>query len=350
MSDQSLQAMSSISALLNSSDADWRIYDLNQNLRDISQESFNAFEQTTIPYPFPLHKKANFAVVFRAKALAPERHTQMPFIWFLTFNLDEAGKLQQPERDHFISLVVAALGTQLLANNEQNSLDNHPYSFKPNDYKMASLTSKIRVDLQLPPTQFYAPAISYFHQQGNNQAWEQLAVQGIADFAFRLNENTNAQKLSERLPELPIAVFEPLSQILENVQIPTFLAEKLTWLGKTARNNGNERLALACLHSLCGAKENNFRREWLSQILNSTDVVSGNLLLIICARCPQELEETALRHHFYNKLLTNTQGEGYSEGILKSLLHTPHIGELVRNDLKQDHIPAHLAQIIRNLA
>lgn len=349
MSDQSLKAMSSISALLDSSNADWRVYDLNQNLREITQEGFTAFENTSAPYPYPLHQKANFAVVFRAKTLAPVASAEMPFIWFLTFNLDEASKLQQAERDHFVSLVVAALGTQLLENEEQETLDNHPYSFKPNDFKMASLTSKIRVDLALPPTQFFAPALSYFAQLGDNNAWEQLALQGIADFAYRIHENDNAEKLSERLPELPIAVFEPLSQILEGVEVPALLAEKLAWLGKTALTNNNERLALACLHSLCGVPQSNFRQEWLQQVLESETPVSGNILLVICARCPQELEESKFRHHFYNKLLTNPQGEGYSQGILKSLLQTPSIGEHIRTDMKQEQLPRKLAEIIRTL-
>lgn len=349
MSEQSLQAMSSISALLDSSNAEWHVYDLNQNLREISHQTFTAFEQTSSAYPYPLHQKACFAVVFRAKALAPLLHAEMPFIWFLRFNLDEASKLQQAERDHFVSLVVAALGTQLLDQQEQSTLDNHPYSFKPNDYKMAALTSRIRVDMDLPPTQFYSAALSYFHQLGDNQAWEQLAVQGIADFAFRLHENDNAHKLSLRLPELPIAVFEPLSQLLECVNVPALLAEKLGWLGKTALENNNERLALACLHSLCGPVQSNFRHEWLRQLLTSNEAVSGNVLLIICARCPQELEEETLRHHFYKKLLSNAQGESYSEVILKNLLQTPNIGELIRTDLKQSQLPEALKQIIHRL-
>lgn len=349
MSDQPLTTLSSISTLLDSSNAEWLVYDLNHNLRQIAREAFQAFEQTSLAYPYPLQNKANFAVVFRPKLLAPVAEADMPFIWFLTFSLDEAGKLQQAERDHFISLVVTALGTQILAEEQQGTLDNHPYSFKPNDYKLAGLTSRIRVELNLPPTQFYAAAMRYFYQLGNNTSWEQLAVQGIADFAYRIHENDNATILSQRLPELPIAVFEPLSQILEGVEIPPLLAEKLAWLGKTAIDTNNERLAITCLHSLCGPLQNEFRHEWLKATLAAEPAISGNFLLVICARCWQELEDSTFRHHFFNKLLTNTQGEGYSEGILKSLLQLPKVGEHIRNDLKQEKLPPSLAKIIRSL-
>ena len=125
-----------LSQLLQLSDSQYRIYDIGRKIEKISKEQFEKVELNQIPYPTPSQGHAIIAITFWQK------QSPQPYLWLLKLPLDERGLLNQGARNHFIAIVVEALGSDLTKDpteQQQELLNSNPYLYTPAQYKLASL-------------------------------------------------------------------------------------------------------------------------------------------------------------------------------------------------------------------
>lgn len=223
--------ISTISELLQLSHCQYRIYDVGRKIDKLSKEQFNKVELNTLPYPFPSQGHAYIAIAFWQK------QSTEPYLWFVKLPLDERGLLNQGARNHFIAIIVEALGNDLSVDpteQQEELLKANPYHFTPAQYKLASVHSVLTKELKQPVSRYFEACSCYFSSSDNWQAWQNLGLQGISDFTQRLSdsnnynqEQTNEQLLISALPHLPNEVLEPVCNALESADYSIELIEAL---------------------------------------------------------------------------------------------------------------------------
>ena len=74
-----------LSALMDTANAQWRVFDLGRRIQTISKTEFALIADNKKPYPFPIQQKARVALVFWQQAESQSAKAN-PFIWFLQFD------------------------------------------------------------------------------------------------------------------------------------------------------------------------------------------------------------------------------------------------------------------------
>ena len=218
--DQAMtQAITSLSQFFSQMGVKTRIYDIGRRITKISAADFSAFEEGHNAYPAPYLHQAWLGLVF----WEPD-NSETPMIWFLRFPLDEQGKLLLPERDKFLQMLLTAVGDNLKAARDGEQLEavleGNPYVFTPPPERQAAFHARLKASLQLPPSQFYDTAKYYLetavHRQEEQELWQAVGLQGLADIAVRWNKKDTYGFLLKALPVLPAVPFASLCECLEN--------------------------------------------------------------------------------------------------------------------------------------
>mgnify|MGYP002335783292 FL=1 len=126
-----MSTIDTISELITLSGSQFRVYDIGRRIDKISKADFEKIEHNQLPYPYPMQGHAHLALAFWQKS------SKTPYIWFVKLPLDERGLLNQGARNHFIAIIVEALGSDLTVDPTQKQeelLKNNPYNFTPAQY------------------------------------------------------------------------------------------------------------------------------------------------------------------------------------------------------------------------
>lgn len=153
-----MTTIATISEFLELSQSQYRIYDVGRKIDKISKANFEKIELNQIPYPFPSQGHAFIALAFWQKNI------EQQYLWFVKLPLDERGLLNQGARNHFIAIIVEALGADLTVNpseQQEKLLSNNPYHFTPSQYKLASLNSIIKCELKQNASDYYKDCQAY---------------------------------------------------------------------------------------------------------------------------------------------------------------------------------------------
>lgn len=313
--------LSTIYQLLESTDTQYRVFDMGRRVQKLSKAEFQGFEDATIPYPYPLQQKAWIAILFWDKKRSSEH-----FLWFLSFQLDEQGKLIQATRNHFIAMVIEVLGTQLTGGGEkQQQLDNNPYTFKPDQNKLAMLNAQIKVQMNQNASVYYEPAQHYLRGLMGWENWQSVGLQGLADFAARLDVDDNQAHLIKALPHLPDEVSNPLLNLLEHISIETELSENLYQLANDALKKQDKGTIIHCIRGLSHAKASGLRAQLLSNVLASELATDQEILIVITGRCWLDLQNDALRQQFLERLAEASPDYQLFLGLVGDLVAIPAI-------------------------
>lgn len=309
--------------LLEASNTQFKVYDMGRRVQKLSHQEFIAFEDASQAYPYPLQQKAWFAILFWDK----DRSSQQ-FLWLLNFQLDEQGKLVQATRNHFMAMVLEVLGTELTQqNSNQEKLDNNPYTFKPEQNKLAMLNAKIKVDLKQPASVYFEHAHSYLKGEQGFDNWQSVAIQGLADFAARLHQKDHTAILNQALPSLPQAVFTPLASMLEHVEISTHTCEQLLKMAERAIEQNDKAHLINIIRAISCSKATALRQQLLKQIFSNEQMLNSDLLMVITARCWLDLTDDNLRALFLESLakVSETIGSDHQlfVGIVSDLVAIP---------------------------
>ena len=330
--------IATLAQLLDAAGTQWRVYDIGRRIAKIDKTTFSKIENAETPYPFPLQQHAFLAIQFWDPKASKE-----PYIWFLKLPLDEQSKLIQASRNHFASMVIEALGTQLTGDDQQaGQLNNNPYVFTPNANKRAAFNALMKVELNQPASIYYEHVQLYFSGQIGFDDWQSLAVQGLADFVMRLDKDQNESHLIAALPCIPEEVLAPISALLEHVAISTVLAESILQRGKQALKNENMPLTIHYLRALSFAPASGLTTQLLDHVLASPLGQQTDLQLTIAGRCWQHLQQPDRLHLYLDLVAKNNAEPRLFESIFADLVAIstlrPHVLALLRIENRSEEL------------
>lgn len=333
--------VSSISALLNLSDSQYHIYDIGRRVDKISKEQFEKIEAAQLPYPYPIQGHALLAIAFWQKQSAS------PYLWFVKLPLDERGLLNQGARNHFIAIIIEALGDNLSVNpteQQEALLKKNPYHFTPAQYKLAAVNSIVSVSLNHSASKFYLPAKTYLSGINGWEAWQEVGVQGLSDFAFRLNEVNNAKVLPKAFRHLPEQVLVPLCSALENVQLPAELIGEITARYQREKANNNHTSVVALLRALASSTQHPDSEKFLTTLM-ANNTLDEAILIIIAGRLWPILNVEETLFVYLEQLIRDNDYALFS-AIFKDLVAIPMIRPVILQAIRSPKRSPDLAQAI----
>ena len=353
-----MDTIDTISQLLRSSNSQFRLYDIGRKIEKISKEHFEKIELNQIPYPTPSQGHACIAIAFWQK------QSSQPYLWLLKLPLDERGLLNQGARNHFIAIIVEALGSDLTqdANEQQEELlKSNPYLFTPAQYKLASLSSKIKFELKQDPSEYLSPFVAYLSGKNGWNNWQAVGVQGITDLAVRLKENVNnktnySQQLVKALPHLPSEVLLPLCGALENEVFSVELMDALLDLlhaqlrsAKTSQNQDEEAFQIQqhLIRSLASNCQHVHVEKFINTLLEQK-IVAAELLITLSGRCWLALANAKQLMTFFEHLVA-TKDQALFNSIFKDLVAIPLIRPVVFQCMRAPERSNALSQAIGQL-
>lgn len=342
--------IATISQLLSLSGSQYRLYDVGRRVEKLSKELFEKVELNQVPYPTPSQGHAHIAIAFW------QEQSKQPYLWLLKLPLDERGLLNQGARNHFIAIIIEALGSDL--NQETNEkqeelLSANPYLFTPAQYKLASLNSKIKVDLKQPPSEYLSPFQHYLSGESGWNNWQAVGVQGITDFAARINQSQQTELLLNALPNLPDEVLLPLCGALENetyhINLITALLSQLNLALENEANNetNDSQLQQHLLRALAANSAHPHVIDFITKLL-AQEKVSADLLITLSGRCWLALVDEKHLMAYFEHLVSSKDNALFSS-IFKDLVTIPTMRPIVFQCMRSPERSPELAQAIGQL-
>ncbi|ATC98945.1 MULTISPECIES: DUF3549 family protein [Pseudoalteromonas] len=309
--------ISSLGELLDNAGTTWRVFDMGRRIQKIDKQTFSQIENNQIPYPFPLQQHAFLAIQFWNS-----HETETPYIWFLKMPLDEQSKLVQASRNHFASMVLEALGNQLTGNDEaQSQLDNNPYVFTPNANKLAAFNAIIKKELKQSASTYYEHVELYFSGKLGFNEWQQLGLQGIADFAMRLTD-TNQNNLIKALDQLPQPVVNSLAATLEHSAISVALTEALYVQFENAVKQQNSENIINYLRMMSNTSATGILERAVAILVTTPTLLNLDTVLTLTGRCWHVLENHVVALMDY---LASEHDQDVFGGIFADLVAIPSL-------------------------
>lgn len=208
---------------------EYRIYDLSRIVKLFSTEEFRAIENGERPFPYPRQQHAWLGIVLRQKERQESNQIHDPYIWFVKLPLDERGLFQHAARQHFLSIIVAALGenpTAVPTAEQEKRQQQNPYIFTPNEPRRAAFHAQVSHDLQFPASLHYTDALAFLRGETASNTWQDLGVQGIHDVIVRnLHEPSIQKHIYTQLLQWPQPLQQTLMEALEHAKLPATLAQ-----------------------------------------------------------------------------------------------------------------------------
>ncbi|WP_278405488.1 DUF3549 family protein [Pseudoalteromonas ruthenica] len=328
--------IATLAQLLDAAGTTWRVFDIGRRVQKIDKATFADIESTTIPYPYPLAQHALLAIQFWDPKASSE-----PYVWFLKMPLDEQSKLVAASRDHFANMVLEAIGTSLTgAEGEQSKLDNNPYVFTPNANKRAAFNARIKVELRQSASQYYEHAQLYLSGKLGWQDWQSVAVQGLADFAARIDHQDNEALLCQAWSQLPAQVRQPLAAQLENSELGTEAAQTLLTSINQAIQHQDKALLIDALRAISSARAVGLVEQALEQVMNSDYGQDADICQVIAGRLWAYLEAPQTLAQFLEHCCRIDTEQPLFASIFANLVAIPmlrpHVLAILRSEQRSD--------------
>lgn len=339
-----MSTIDTISDLLAISNSQYRIYDIGRKVSKISKSQFSKIELNQIPYPYPFQNHAFIAVAFWQK------QSTEPYIWFVKIPLDERGLLNQGARNHFIGIIVEALGSDLTVDpttKQEELLNANPYHYTPAGYKLSSLNSLLKVELKLELSEHYQYFKQYMTGSLGWDNWHKVGLQGICDFAAQVTEKEHTLLLLDALPNIPKQVMLPLSIALENEALPVTLIEGIIDVINSTSIHQNNELYRHLLRSLASSCEHPYVTKLMSSLLNS-EKINNETLITLSGRCWSVLKSTELMM-MYLESLADTNDLNLFNAIFKDLVAIPELRPIIFQCMRSPQRSDKLAKAIGQL-
>lgn len=271
-------SINSISEFLLQAGTEYRIFDMGRRLTPIDAQAFLNIENGTAPAPYPRQQHGWFGIVFWNKNASVQH-----YIWFVKLPLDERGLVSPASRNHFLEIIVDALGQSIADEGEQHqSLPDNPYSFVPGQALLAQFNALVKIALAQPLSDQVCNVEAYL-QAPQVADWQALPLQGVTDFAFSLSHNNKREKLEQALVD-NISLFatpflHTLMESCENCEVSERLeAVFASWVLQDGDVN------IAALRSLSCAQKSDVVYQQLASLLENKKADRIDILSVIAAR------------------------------------------------------------------
>ncbi len=314
-----MQPMETLSDLLQQLQGQYRIYDMGCRLSKLSSANFKAFEEGKKPYPLPWLRHA-WVGILSWSLTTNEHEASPPTIWFLKLPLDERGLLIQAARDEFLNQLLETIGTNMLDQQASakwaEQLKHSQLAFTPDQNRMAAFHAQASLTLEQDASSFYPAVRHYMGSENPQQGWQELGLQGFADFAMRLDQQQDWQ---QQVSKLPAPVLESIAAQLENQKLDHTLARTFILRGKASEDDGEK---VACLRAISQSPDATARQQWLKQLLGNNSVTCVELLATITSKCSEDLLNTELMALFVHQCAVD---QGVFNGLVQELMYQPQL-------------------------
>lgn len=315
-------------------EAQFRIFDMGRCISKLSPDSFRKVEMGQIPYPKPFLHQAWVAILMWNPKQANEN-----VVWFLKLPLDEQGFLVQAARDDFLNRLLQNLTNSMGkgpldqptdATEYRDALKDNPFSFTPDQEKMAAFHATATLTTRQPASAFYDGAKQYFHGKTDLNQWDSLGYQGIADYVIRHQQGNNENKLAQILPRLPDVPLEASCTFIEHIQPGELLSEAIHQRLENSVTEGkvsaNQIGALLRAISQCPEQEEKIAV--LTQVLHSPYGKEAEVIAALASRCWASLQYPELLKLFLQTLAENNAGQACFNRVMADLMFIPTLRAL----------------------
>jgi hypothetical protein len=342
-----MQAIHTISDFLQQTGNQFRVFDMGRRVVEVPVGDFMAFEKLEQPWPYPLQRSAWLGITFWLPAEQGSGQETEQAIWFLRLPLDEQARLSQEARDGFLRRLLEIAEAKLNPDKPEppSIMEDNPLVFRPREDRMAVFNARAAKTLGLPASKYYQHAREYLQGEMGFEQWAFVGLQGLADFAMRLDEADNAVLLGKAIAELPEEVLIPLCHALENVSLPGNVLQALQ-----ARLQGEPSLALQT--AICRGvsfADTAQRRQVLQHLLEGEQGNEVELLAAIAARAWDSLKEEHICRLFLERLADNIHGQEVFNEMLADLMFIPGMREPLFTSLRNPERSAKLSQALDGL-
>lgn len=295
-----MSSVSTLSDLFEHAQFPFRIYHLGRRVMPCSRAHFRAFEEEKIAWESPFKGEARFALVIDD----PTGHPDQSRIWCLALPLDEQGQLQPAPRDAFLRRLIEAGVDASVRSEEEGQHDpmkDNPLAYAPDMMARAMLHAWLCHENDLPLSDAAQCVARYIATPTTADVpqWEELSLQGIADWAVQLSVEDKAL-LAIQLPLLDDAVVSALCQCLEHAP---FQHDALAAALRT-RTAPHDNLYALGLRAVIGTQTDT-ASHWLDELL--AGAMDVETLAIISLRGWQHLEHEARLQAFLEALASTPE-------------------------------------------
>ena len=322
----------------------YQVFDIGRRVVAIDLQQFEQFEQAIQPYPYPMQQQAMLALV-----LSPAQSTE-PYIWFLSFPLDEQGLLIQASRDHFLKTLIERIlqnASAQTASGIENAAQDSPYIIKPYEDKMAVVHAKVNHQLQRQ-SPYYQETLAYYVLEKPSNDWPSLVKQGIADLAIYAEGLSLQQSVGHwlSLPDEPVI---SLCHSLENRPLPLEIMTIIQTYFETAlqQKTVNMALLLAYLRAVSYQHDEPIIKAMIEKVLTHRTVCTKvDVFATIAGRLWSYLREGDLCRLFLTKLAENDAGQAGFSHIVADLVFMPNLRTPVMSVLRSTERSEALTQCV----
>jgi hypothetical protein len=318
-----MSSHNSLTELLNQSGVQFRLYDMGRQIKAISPQQFSLIETGLEIYPRPYLHQAWLALnIWNAEQV------QQSVVWFLKFPLDEQGYLVQAVRDDFINRLMLNINQMLESrqlSEAEDALKDNPFSFTPDQEKMAMFHAISIKEMSTEPSQYYAQCRDYFRCKLNWDNWQEMGLQGIAEVAVNIEDHQQAISLHiDKYPEPPLIA---LCNALEHVAIDEKLALNLLTLLEVQLPLApiNIPLCNALIRALDAAEDDQVKQKALALALHSHLSYSAQILATIAVKMADQLANPQITLLYLEKLAISEAGQQGFSRILADLMFTKNL-------------------------
>lgn len=339
--------ISSLTQLLRQSGGQIRFFDMGRRVQKLTSEQFEKIENQQIPYPYPYLQHAWVALM-----LWNPKHKAQGVAWFLKLPLDEQGFLIQAVRDDLLSRLLKNAGG-ILQHEEtgempEDALKDNPFSFKPDQEKMALFHAYSTLASGQPASQYFEHAQQYFAGQIGFDQWQSLGYQGIADLVVRHEKGSNSKIIAKAIPLLPDAPFEVLCTCLESIEHDHTIYEALCLRAEQTleRNTATANQIAAITRGLSNGRNTPRKQALINKILQSDYALEAEVIVAVATRCNESLQDPATLQVFLEKLAIGKTGQAGFSRILSDLMFMPALRALILMQFRNEERSEALSQAI----
>lgn len=327
----SSNSINSISEFLLHAGTEYIVFDIGRRIAPLAHQTFLEIENGTKVAPYPRQKHAWFGIVFWNKNTSNQH-----YIWFIKLPIDEQGMLVSATRNHFLQIIVDALGLTIADNKEaSNTLPDNPYSFVPNQSQLAQFNALVRSHLQLPMSESAEMALAYI-KAPQIVDWQKIPVQGIADIATQLQNTSSFSDIESHIVSNFSFFADSFQQTLMEMCEAIEVSNNIQQCFFSVLNN-NEEINLAALRALSSDQKNDQVYQVLYDSFKTKKLNRIDILSVIAARHFQQMD-TALLLLFFEAVAEVDHNEHYNGqlfiGFFSDLVQIPQLRSMVLETLR----------------
>lgn len=318
-----MSSLTSLTELLQQSGVQFRIHDLGRQIKKISPAQFALIEagQKTYPTPYLHH-------AWLALTLWNPKQKLQNVVWFLKFPLDEQGHLIQTVRDDFINRLMLNINQMLDAKeliDAEDALKDNPFSFTPDDEKMAMYHAIINHTVGGEKSQFYLLCQQYYTGERDWSNWQDLGLQGIAEIA--VNAADHQRSIVKNFANYQQQPLIALCNALEHGAIDNSLSLKIVEKLETTISTEAPDIALSCslLRALHASPNKQLVQDSLIKVLNASIGQNPEVLTTIAVKLSTQLTTATVLNLYLEKLAISEAGQQGFSRILADLMFSQEL-------------------------